>query len=105
MTRACSRRAATRRSRAASSGDDMRRPYASPVASLLRYAAALVGLVILLGFAIFVYEEAEKGSRAQVERLESDLARPELTPRDERARERRHGPVREGIDDANDVLL
>ena len=83
----------------------MRRPYRSRVASVLRLAAALASALILLGFVIFAYEEADKGSQRQVEKIERDLGEPDLSERGERLRERRHGPVREAIDDANDFLL
>ena len=46
----------------------------------------------------FASDEAERGSAAQVESIDPSAAA-------ERKREGRSGPVREVIDDANDVLL
>ncbi len=64
----------------------------------LRTAAVLVSLIIVASFALFVVDESrDASSRAQAE-----IAG---TARQEHARERAHGRVREAIDDADDVLL
>jgi len=67
------------------------------VPSLLRFAAVLASAIVLLGFAAFAADEASRASSAQLSRLADGPA--------ERARERSHGPLREALDDANDVLL
>jgi hypothetical protein len=66
-------------------------------------------VVVVLGFAMFAIDETDKGSKAQQAKLERELgstADP-IAPNaaQEAARERNHGPVREAIDDTNDVLL
>ena len=75
------------------------------MAPLVRLAAILASACLLIGFSVFALEQAGEGSRTQLEKLEQQLGKPELTSRQERVRERRHGFVREGIDDVNDVLL
>jgi hypothetical protein len=75
------------------------------MASLLRLVAVAISALVVLGFAAFAWEELERGSRAQQEKLASGASEPAPAARGERQRERAHGPVREAIDDANDVLL
>ena len=64
---------------------------------------------MVLGFAMFAIDEADKGSKGQQAKLERELgtANDPVAPtaREEAVREDRHGAVREAIDDANDVLL
>jgi len=76
-------------------------PKSISMASVLRLAAFLASLVLVLGFLGFVSDEAGEGSRKQV----AKLANVKVSPREEQARERTQGPVREALDDANDVLL
>ena len=74
--------------------------------SLIRFVAIGISLVVVLGFAMFAIDETDKGSKAQQAKLERELGTT-IAPyqRQEAARERDHGAVREAIDDANDVLL
>jgi hypothetical protein len=74
--------------------------------SLIRFVAIGVSVVVVLGFAMFAIDETDKGSKAQQAKLERELGTT-VAPdeRLEAARERKHGPVREAVDDANDVLL
>jgi hypothetical protein len=76
-----------------------------PMAPLVRLAAVLASACLLIGLSVFVFEQASEGSHAQVEKLEGELGSPGLSSRQEQVRERRHGAVREAIDDANDVLI
>ena len=69
--------------------------------SILRIVAAVASLIVIIGFMGFVSDKAGESSRAQVDKL----ANVQVTQREERAREQKHGPVREALDDANDVLL
>jgi hypothetical protein len=73
--------------------------------SLIRFVAIGISLVVVLGFAMFAIDEADKGSKQQA-KLERELGTT-VAPdeRQEAARERGHSAVREAIDDANDVLL
>jgi hypothetical protein len=79
--------------------------------SVIRLAAILTSIVVLLGFAFFAVDEMDKGSKTQQSALGEGTgtpASPEAvapTPGEEAARERRNGGPRELVDDANDVLL
>ena len=77
--------------------------------SLIRFVAIGISVVVVLGFAMFAIDETDKGSKAQQAKLERELGTTNdpiaPTARQEAVRENRHGPVREAIDDANDVLL
>ena len=74
--------------------------------SVIRFVAIAVSAIVVLGFALFAIDEADKGSKAQQAKLERELGTP-IAPsdREEAARERNQGALREAIDDANDVLL
>jgi hypothetical protein len=75
----------------------------------IRFAAIAISVVVALGFAMFAIDETDKGSKAQQAKLERELGTTSVpvapNERQEAAREADHGPVREAIDDANDVLL
>ena len=58
-----------------------------------------------LGFLAFASDQLSQGSQTQVQKLGEETSSPAAGPTAERTRERRHGAVRELIDDANDVLL
>jgi hypothetical protein len=78
--------------------------------SLIRFIAVAVSATVLLGFALFAVNEADKGSQAQQDKLErelghapNDLVAP--SAREEAFREAHQGKFHEAVDDANDVLL
>jgi hypothetical protein len=77
--------------------------------SLIRFVAIGISLVVVLGFALFAIDEADKGSKHQQAKLERELGTSSdpiaPTAHQEAVRENHNGPVREAIDDANDVLL
>jgi hypothetical protein len=80
--------------------------------SIIRLAAIITSIIVLLGFAFFAADEMEKGSKIQQNALDNgttseaaERAAIAPTPDEEAARERRNGAPRELIDDANDVLL
>jgi hypothetical protein len=75
------------------------------MAALLRLIAVVASVLVLAGFAAFAGDEAKGGSEQQVGRLSEHTSQPAPAASTERERERRHGPVREAVDDANDVLL
>jgi hypothetical protein len=75
------------------------------MAQLLRTAAALACVLVLLGFAFFVNEQVGAGSNSQVAKINQTTSQPAPSSTDEALRQRRHGRVHEAIDDANDVLL
>jgi hypothetical protein len=73
----------------------------------LRLAAILLSGAVLLGFALFVVQEAAGASEQSSAEIadETRAVAPSPTPRQERIRERRHSRAREAVDDVNDVLL
>lgn len=80
--------------------------------SLVRLFAIVSSGLVLLGFAYFATDEMGRGSQNQQNQLDAELFKvPEdpapiaPSPREEAKRERLNGPMREAIDDANDVLL
>jgi hypothetical protein len=84
-------------------------PIVEPMGSLIRFVAIATSVIVVLGFAMFAVDETDKGSKTQQAKLaeELDSTNDPVAPdaRQEAAREARHGPIREAIDDANDVLL
>jgi hypothetical protein len=72
---------------------------------LIRFVAIAACAVIVVGFMAFASDEANKGSKKQVERIDKAMDAPAPAATVERAREKEHGKPRELIDDANDVLL
>jgi hypothetical protein len=75
------------------------------MAPLLRILAAIACLLLVIGFGAFASDEANSSSAGQVEKLGEALNDPAPAADTERAREKRHGSVREAIDDTNDFLL
>jgi hypothetical protein len=77
--------------------------------SVIRFVAIASSAIVVLGFALFALDETDKGSKAQQAKLERELGSSSApiapSAREESVRERHRGAVREGIDDANDVLL
>ena len=65
---------------------------------MVRLVALVSSVLVLLGFAAFAADESARASAAQVRQVSGDFAA-------EQRRERASGPVRELLDDANDVLL
>src|SRR3954454_20834350 len=75
------------------------------MAGLIRIVAALACAVVVIGFLVFANDEASKGSDHQVQQLGRAMNDPAPAADAERLREKKHGHVREMVDDANDVLL
>jgi hypothetical protein len=75
------------------------------MATLIRVVATVCCLLLLLGFASFVSDEAGGASRAQVGKLGNELEDPVPSAQGEALRQREHSRPRETIDDANDILL
>jgi len=71
---------------------------------LLRWISTAATVIVVLGFAMFVYDQSAKGSQAQVNKIEASQG-PVLDRPNEVKRERENGKVREWLSDANDVLL
>jgi hypothetical protein len=80
--------------------------------SLIRLVAIVASGLVLFGFAYFATDEMSRGSQNQqnelARQLEGTAADPAPiapTPAQEADRERLNGPVREFVEDANDLLL
>ncbi len=71
----------------------------------LRYLAIALSLVVAGGFALFALEDIGRASTKAENRVQDRYTATAPTPAGERERERRHGDIREAIDDVNDVLL
>lgn len=74
------------------------------MASVLRLFSICACALVALSFAAFAADQAGEGSRHQVALVEGEKA-PAPGASGERRRESEQGPLREAIDDANDVLL
>jgi hypothetical protein len=84
------------------------------IARAVTWASTIAALVLVASFGLFAIDQARDGSKQQVAKLGSKLEpssastnvnQADPSPRTERAREKKHGDVREAIDDANDVLV
>lgn len=77
------------------------------LASLIRLVAILAAVVVVLGFGLFVIDDARSASAQTTAEIEGRAAsrRADPSPDQERAREAVHGKPREAVDDVNDVLL
>lgn len=86
------------------------------VSSLLKLASFLCALVLVLSFAAFASDQAGSGSKATVAKIAnadaseqppqiSNIDAPNPNAGTERIREKRHGALREKLDDANDALV
>jgi len=75
-------------------------------AAPLRTLAVVTSLIALVSFGLFALDEvgAESEKTARATAGEEAAATADPSPRQERARERAHGNVREVIDDANDIV-
>ncbi len=73
----------------------------------LRILSVVLSGLVLLGWVLFAVNETGEASRQSAAEVagRSASTRADPSPDQERAREAAHGPVREAIDDANDVLL
>jgi len=71
----------------------------------LRWLAIILSLIVAVGFVLFAVDDFDRASSNSTNRILDNPSAADPTPTGERQRERRHGDVREAIDDANDVLL
>lgn len=70
----------------------------------LRCIAIVLSLFIATGFVLFAIDDIDRASTSTQSRI-ADYTAVSPSPAGERERARRHGVVREKIDDVNDVLL
>ena len=74
------------------------------VERVLRIVAIAISLVVVASFAWFAIDELNGASARNEAKLSEDLE-VNPSPAAERQREKDHGALREGIDDANDVIV
>ena len=72
--------------------------------SVLRWASTLACAILVVSFVLFAVEQSKAGSKDQVDKVEG-INEPSPGPQTERQREKKHGDLREAIDDADDVLV
>ena len=81
--------------------------------SVIRLAAIITSVLVLLGFAFFAVDEMDKGSKTQQTAVSEGTGAPAASdvlaiapaPKEESAREKHNSAAREAVDDVNDVLL
>jgi hypothetical protein len=79
--------------------------------SVIRLVAMVASALVLFGFAYFATDEMSRGSQNQQNELAKQLYTAEdhapiaPSPKQEAEREKLNGPVREAVEDANDLLL
>jgi hypothetical protein len=84
------------------------------IARLVVWASTIASLILVASFALFAYDQARNGSDQQVNKIGSaaeptnaktNIHQADPSPKTEKAREKRHGKIRELIDDGNDILV
>ncbi len=84
------------------------------IARLVTWVSTIAALVLIASFGMFAVDQARDGSKQQVAKLGAGLEptnaatnvnQADPSPKTEREREKKHGQVREAIDDADDVLI
>jgi hypothetical protein len=84
------------------------------IARIATWVSTLAALVLVASFGMFAIDQAHSGSKQQVAKLGSEIDpgavatnvnQADPSPRTEREREKKHGDVREAIDDVDDVLV
>jgi len=72
----------------------------------IRIVAITASVFVVLGWSLFAIDQIRGASHASVAGIAGDPTTfPDPSPRQEAAREKLHGKVREFIDDVNDILL
>jgi hypothetical protein len=72
----------------------------------IRIVAITASVFVVLGWSLFAIDQIRGASHASVAGIAGDpTTYPDPTPRQEAVRQKVHGPVREFIDDVNDILL
>jgi hypothetical protein len=80
--------------------------YPAMLARPIRIAAITASVFVVLGWSLFAIDQIRGASTASVAGIAGDPTTfPDPSPRQEAAREKVHGTVREFIDDVNDILL
>ena len=88
-----------------------RRPIVAAMGSVIRLIGIACSVLVLLGFAFFATDEMGRGSQNQQNAMASELESTDdpppvaHSPEEEAQRERVNGTFREGVEDANDLLI
>jgi hypothetical protein len=88
-----------------------RRPIVAAMGSVIRLFGIVCAAIVLLGFAFFATDEMGRGSQNQQNALASELESTDdpppvaPSPEEEAQREKVNGTFREGVEDANDLLI
>ena len=72
--------------------------------TVLRWASTIACAILVVSFGLFAIEKSKAGAKDQVQKVVG-INEPSPDPQNERQREKKHGDVREAIDDADDVLV
>jgi hypothetical protein len=82
------------------------------MAALIRLLAIALSAVVALSFVLFAIDEIDRGSKVQQRAVDEGTGKsvniaidPAPSAKQESLREQQHSKIREGIDDADDVLL
>jgi len=84
------------------------------ISRLVTWASTIAAIVVVVSFGLFAIDQARNGSKQQIAKLGAGLEptnastnvnQADPSPRTEREREKKHGDVREAIDDVDDVLI
>jgi hypothetical protein len=84
------------------------------ISRLVMWVSTIAALVLVASFGLFAIDQARNGSRQQVAKLGGEIGptnastnvnQADPPPKTEREREKRHGQVREAIDDVDDQLI
>jgi hypothetical protein len=84
------------------------------ISRLVTWASTIAALVLVASFGLFAIDQARDGSKQQVAKLggalepgtaSTNVNQADPSPKAERVREKRHGKVREAIDDVDDQLI
>jgi len=83
------------------------------IARIVTWVSTIAAVILVVSFGLFAIDQARDGSKQQVAKLGREIGpsnaaanvnQADPSPRTEREREKRHGDVREAIDDGNDIL-
>ena len=84
------------------------------IARVVTWISTIAALVLVVSFGLFALDQARDGKKQELDRLQAEVGptnaaanvnQADPSARTERARESKHGDVREAIDDVNDVLV
>ena len=84
------------------------------IARVVVWVSTIASVVLIVSFGLFAIDQAKGGSDQQVAKLAGEVEpsdakgnvnQADPSPKTEREREKKHGDVREAIDDVDDILV